>query len=110
MREKDLSSGPSTALARCDRAVFSWKRFYRRIDLVLVDWQLGGGHQGQEAIAAIREKIQYKDVVFYSGNEDTDELRRLAFEAGLEVSIAPPGRFSRRSDGVFDSLVKKYSI
>src|SRR5260221_13934966 len=57
--------------------------FTDEIDLVLVDWQLGGGHEGQEAIAAIREKIQYKDVVFYSGNNDTDELKRLAFEAGV---------------------------
>jgi hypothetical protein len=82
--------------------------FTDEIDLVLVDWQLGGGHEGQEAIAAIREKIQYKDVVFYSGNNDTDELKRLAFEAGLEgVYCATRPVLVDEVLGVFESLVKK---
>ena len=51
--------------------------FIDEIDLVLVDWQLGGGVEGQQAIAAIRETIQYKDVVFYSGSNDANELRNL---------------------------------
>ena len=82
--------------------------FTDEIDLVLVDWQLGGGHEGQEAIVAIREQLQYKDVVFYSGNNDTDELRRLAFEAGLEgVYCASRPVLVDEVLGVFDSLVKK---
>jgi hypothetical protein len=82
--------------------------FTDEIDLVLVDWQLGGGREGQDAIAAIREKMQYKDVVFYSGNNDTDELRRLAFEAGLEgVYCATRPVLVEEVLGVFDSLVKK---
>jgi hypothetical protein len=82
--------------------------FTDEIDLVLVDWQLGGGREGQEAIVAIREKLQYKDVVFYSGNNDTEALRRLAFEAGLEgVYCASRPILVEEVLGVFESLVKK---
>lgn len=82
--------------------------FTDEIDLVLVDWQLGAGHEGQEAISAIRDTIQYKDVVFYSGNNDTDVLRKLAFDAGLEgVYCATRPILTDEVLGVFDSLVKK---
>lgn len=82
--------------------------FTDEIDLVLVDWNLGDGVEGQQAIAAIREDIQYKDVVFYSGNNDTDELHRLAFDAGLEgVYYATRPVLVEEVLGVFDSLVKK---
>jgi hypothetical protein len=82
--------------------------FTDEIDLVLVDWQLGGGQEGQEAIAAIRETIQYKDVVFYSGNNDTEALRKLAFDAGLEgIYCATRPILTDEVLGVFDSLVKK---
>jgi hypothetical protein len=82
--------------------------FNDEIDLVLVDWTLGEGVQGQDAIAAIRESIRYKDVVFYSGNNDVDELRRLAFDAGLEgVYCATRPVLVDEVLGVFESLVKK---
>lgn len=58
--------------------------FTDEIDLVLVDWDLGNNLQGQDVIASIRETVRYKDVVFYSAQTPTDELRRLAFEKGLE--------------------------
>jgi hypothetical protein len=82
--------------------------FNDEIDLVLVDWKLGGGVEGQEAIAAIRETIRYKDVVFYSGNNDVNELRRLAFDAGLEgIYCATRPVLVDEVLGVFESLVKK---
>ena len=82
--------------------------FTDEIDLVLVDWELGGGDRGQDAIEAIREKITHKDVVFYSSRTDTQELRRLAFDKQLGGLY-----FAHRDDlvdevvGVFDSLVKR---
>jgi hypothetical protein len=82
--------------------------FSDEIDLVLVDWNLGRGVEGQEAIAAIRESIQYKDVVFYSGNNDVNELRRLAFDVGLEgIYCATRPVLVDEVLGVFESLVKK---
>lgn len=82
--------------------------FNDEIDLILVDWDLGGGVQGQEAIAAIRESILYKDVVFYSAQTPPDTLRSLASEAGLEgVYCANRDGLVDEVVGVFESLVKK---
>lgn len=81
--------------------------FADQIDLILIDWDLGGNQQGQDAIAAIREVIPYKDVVFYSG-QPADALRKLAFEAGVE-GIYCANREGLVQDvlGVFESLVRK---
>ena len=58
--------------------------FADEIDLILVDWDLGGQVQGQDVIAAIRDAVPYKDVVFYSAQNPANTLRRLAFEKGVE--------------------------
>lgn len=82
--------------------------FTDEIDLVLVDWELGSGDRGQDAIETIRERIAHKDIIFYSSLTDTQDLRRLAFEKQLGGLY-----FAHRNDlveevvGVFDSLVKK---
>ena len=82
--------------------------FTDEIDLVLVDWDLGNDVQGQDVIASIRETVRYKDVVFYSARTPTDELRRLAFEKGLEgVYCAVREELVDEVLGVFESLVKK---
>jgi hypothetical protein len=82
--------------------------FKDEIDLILVDWDLGGGVYGQDAIAAIREMVPYKDVVFYSARNPADGLRKLAFEAGIEgVYCASREDLVEEVLGVFESLVKK---
>ena len=83
--------------------------FNDEVDLVLVDWNLGGGVQGQQAIATVRDEgILYKDVVFYSAANNVQELRRLAFEAGVEgVYCATRAQLVMEVIGVFESLVKK---
>lgn len=82
--------------------------FTDEIDLVLVDWDLGNNVQGQDVIASIRETVRYKDVVFYSAETPTDELRRLALEKGLEgVYCAVREELVDEVLGVFESLVKK---
>jgi hypothetical protein len=48
------------------RKLIAGNVFTDEIDLILVDWDLGSGVQGQDAIATIRETVPYKDVVFYS--------------------------------------------
>ena len=82
--------------------------FTDEIDLILVDYDLGHNVEGQDAIAAIRETILYKDVVFYSAQNAADELRRLAFERGLEgIYCANREELVEEVLGVFESLVKK---
>jgi hypothetical protein len=82
--------------------------FKDEVDLILVDWDLGGGMTGQDAIAATRESISYKDVVFYSAMKPAEELRQLAFEARLEgIYCANREDLVEEVMGVFESLVKK---
>lgn len=82
--------------------------FDDEIDLVLVDWDLGGGVEGQDAISNIREKIRYKDVVFYSAGKEPKALRQLVFDHDLEgVYCASRELLVDEVKGVFDALVKK---
>lgn len=82
--------------------------FTDEIDLILVDWDLGGGVEGQDAIAVIRESVPYKDVVFYSAQTPASTLRQLAFEKGIEgVYCATREELVAEVLGVFESLVKK---
>jgi hypothetical protein len=82
--------------------------FTDEIDLVLVDWDLGGGVRGQQVISNIREHIRYKDVVFYSAQTELGTLRDAAFDAGLEgVFCASRNELVDEVIGVFESLVKK---
>ncbi len=76
--------------------------------LILVDWDLGNGVVGQEAIAEIRDTVQYKDVVFYSAQTAPEELRKAAFKKGLEgIYCASREQLVEEVMGVFESLVKK---
>lgn len=53
------------------------------IDLVLVDHDLGVAGRGEEALARVRQRFPFKDVIFYSA-DDRQKLRRIAFEAELD--------------------------
>lgn len=77
------------------------------IDLVLVDYDLGSGSGGDRALTRIRSAMPYKEVVFYSA-VSTADLRKLAYEAGVEgVYCANRRSLSETITGVFDALVKK---
>jgi CheY-like chemotaxis protein len=82
--------------------------FTDEVDLILVDWDLGGGEHGQDAISKIRQDIPYKDVVFYSAMTEVTALRSAALQIGLEgVYCATRQGLVDEVMGVFDSLVKK---
>lgn len=49
------------------------------IDLVLVDYDLGGGDGGEQALIKIRKLMPFKEIIFYSA-ADTEKLRKIAFE------------------------------
>lgn len=82
--------------------------FQDEVDLILVDWDLGGGVVGQDVIERVRQVAPYKDVVFYSAQTPAADLRRMAFDRGLEgIYCASREGLIDEVLGVFDSLVKK---
>lgn len=82
--------------------------FTDEIDLILVDWELEGGAQGQDAMTVIREIVHYRDIVFYSAQNDVAALKKLAYERGIEgIYCATRQDLIEEVLGVFDSLVKK---
>lgn len=89
-------------------AAISEDVFTDEVDLILVDWDLGNGAHGEDAIERIRETLQYKDVVFYSGQSSVVELRQKAYEKQLEgVYCASREGLVDEVVGVFESLIKK---
>lgn len=96
-----------TTLAQVEEAI-SEDVFTDEVDLILVDWDLGNNMHGEDAIGRIREIVQYKDVVFYSGQATVIELRQKAFERQLEgVYCANREGLVDEVIGVFESLIKK---
>jgi hypothetical protein len=82
--------------------------FTDEVDLILVDWDLGNDMHGEDAIERIRQIVQYKDVVFYSGQASVVELRKKAYERQLEgVYCASRADLIDEVVGVFESLIKK---
>lgn len=82
--------------------------FTDEIDLILVDWDLGNNEHGEDAIELIRQIVQYKDVVFYSGQATVVELREKVFKKQLEgVYCAGRADLIDEVIGVFESLIKK---
>lgn len=82
--------------------------FTDEIDLILVDWDLGNNEHGEDAIELIRQIVQYKDVVFYSGQATVVELREKVYDKQLEgVYCAGRADLIDEVIGVFESLIKK---
>lgn len=96
-----------TTVAQMEEAI-SEDVFTDEVDLILVDWDLGNNVHGEDAIERIREIVQYKDVVFYSGQATVVELRRKAYDKQLEgVYCAGREDLVNEVIGVFESLIKK---
>jgi hypothetical protein len=47
------------------------------LDLIVIDYQLGGGNTGEKVAKKFREKLPSADILFYSGKVNAEELRRL---------------------------------
>lgn len=109
MEEEGFQFNPGLCKSIDDvRKLIAEDVFTDEIDLILVDWDLGGGVLGQDAIVAIRETVPYRDVVFYSAQNPADTLRKLAFDKGIEgVYCASREELVEEVLGVFESLVKK---
>lgn len=109
MAEEGFSFNPTLCRSIGDvEALIAGDVFQDEVDLILVDWDLGGGVHGQDVIERIRQVAQYKDVVFYSARTLAADLRRLAFDKGLEgIYCASREGLIDEVFGVFESLVKK---
>ncbi|MPQ66796.1 MULTISPECIES: hypothetical protein [unclassified Pseudomonas] len=96
-----------TTIAQVESAI-SEDVFTDEVDLILVDWDLGNDTHGEDAIERIRQIVQYKDVVFYSGQASVVELRQKVYEKELEgVYCAGRADLVDEVVGVFESLIKK---
>jgi CheY-like chemotaxis protein len=82
--------------------------FRDEIDLILVDWNLGGGLKGEDVIAQIRETVPYKDIIFYSANANVDDLKKASYEAGNEgVYFVVRGDLVDEATQLFHTMIKK---
>lgn len=77
------------------------------IDLVLVDYDLGSGAGGDQALVNIRRHFPFKEVIFYSAS-DTEKLRKIAFDSKID-GVYFSTRLSLVSDTaqVIDKLLHK---
>ncbi|NWK94541.1 hypothetical protein DM806_02380 [Sphingobium lactosutens] len=53
------------------------------VDLVLMDWRLGGSHDGAKLARRIRQKFRDTDIIFYS-SESPQALRKAIFDEDLD--------------------------
>ena len=110
MKEQGFEFRPTMCRSLAEvKTLVSDDVFNDQVDLVLVDWDLGAGPQGQQAITEIRAQgIRYKDVIFYSANSNVPQLRQIAHAEGVEgVYYATRAQLVMEVLGVFELLVKK---
>ena len=111
MKERGFVSRPAMCRSLAEvKTLVSDDVFNDQVDLVLVDWDLGAGPQGQRAITEIHAwGIRYKDVIFYSANSNVPQLRKMAHAEGVEGCIFTVSPFELVMEvlGVFKSLVEK---
>jgi len=76
------------------------------IDLILMDYDLGAGGKGDDGLVAVRNKFQYKDIIFYSSQ--AGELKDKVAEKKVQgVYCSTRDDLPDTVDGVFEALVKK---
>jgi CheY-like chemotaxis protein len=90
------------------KARISDSLFRDEVDLILVDWNLGGGLKGEDVIAQIRETVPYKDIVFYSANANVDDLKKASYDAGNEgVYFVVRSELVDEAIQLFQTMIKK---
>lgn len=80
--------------------------FGDHIDLVLMDYDLGGGPKGDDGLVEVRHLFSYKDLVFYSAQ--APDLLSLVANKGVQgVFCSSRNELPDTVIGVFEALVKK---
>ena len=81
--------------------------FVDRIDLILVDYDLGASEHGDSVLGLVRDAIPYRDIVFYSADPTTN-LRDLAHSQKVGgVFTATRGDLVEEFNGVFLSIMAR---
>lgn len=76
------------------------------IDLILMDYDLGAGGKGDDGLVAVRNKFQYKDIIFYS-SQAAELMDKVAAKRVEGVYCSTRDDLPDTVDGVFEALVKK---
>lgn len=77
------------------------------VDLVLMDWKLGGTHDGAVIARRLRQSYRDTDIVFYS-SESSAKLRQLIFEQGIDgVFCANRTGLSDRAGGIVNAQLRR---
>jgi hypothetical protein len=81
--------------------------FADNIDLVLIDFTLGGGPHGNVALREVRSQLPFREIVFYSANAAFD-LKKQAFDEDVQgIYCAHRDELVDTVIGVFETLIKK---
>ncbi|WP_063692907.1 hypothetical protein [Bradyrhizobium stylosanthis] len=76
------------------------------IDLILMDYHLGAGPNGDQGLVEIRKLLPYKDIIFYSAQ--ANNLREILSKLPVEgVFLSNRAELPDTADGLFQTLVKK---
>ncbi|VVN00418.1 hypothetical protein PS619_03295 [Pseudomonas fluorescens] len=79
----------------------------RDIDLVMMDWKLGGGFDGAQLAKRLKVNYRDTDMVFYS-SESAATLRKLIFDQGIDgVFCFHRTNLSDRTIGLVQSQLRK---
>jgi CheY-like chemotaxis protein len=79
----------------------------QEVDLVLVDWKLGGGQDGAVLARRIRQLFRDTSIVFYSA-ESPQKLRQLIFDQGIDgVYVCSRERLGDRTMSIVRSQMRK---
>ncbi len=76
------------------------------VDLILMDYNLGSGPNGDKGLNEVRRLMPYKDVIFYSAQ--ANNLRKILDETGVEgIYLSNREELPDAAHGIFHTLIKK---
>ena len=77
------------------------------VDLILMDWKLGGGHDGAKLASHLRRNFRDIDIVFYS-SESPATLRQKIFNEGIDgVICCNRTSLTERTMGLIQAQMRK---
>ena len=80
----------------------------RDYDLVMVDYNLGGGEiTGADAARRLRQELPYTDIIFYSSDPSHNLFQSLANEEVQGVFVAVREHLSDALTGLADTVIRK---
>lgn len=107
IRKEGFKLQTQFAISVADAKKFLSSEIYGdHIDLILMDYDLGGAPMGDEGLVAVREIFSYKDIVFYSADV-AGLLKKVAEKRIQGIFCSTRDDLPDTVEGVFQSLVKK---